>query len=205
MKLSHIPGSRSCRVRWLLEELGLEYDLEQLSLADGSLKTEAYRAKNPHGRVPTFEDAGITFFESGAIVQYLLERYGEGRLEPAIGSPLRPVYLQWFHWGEATFMPPHSAIMANRFVLKEADRSEVALAVAQRQLSNVLQVLDTALDGKTFLVGGEFTAADIMVGYACSLAKMVGALPEEVPSVHRWLAGLAARPAYQRAFEGGLG
>ncbi len=205
MKLHHVPGSRSCRVLWLLEELGLPCEIEQKALADGSLRAPEYLAKNPLGRVPTLEDDGVVFYESGAILQYLLERYGEGRLAPAIGSPSRPIFLQWFHWGEATLMPPMASIMANRFVLKEADRSEVALGIARRQLAKALAVLGEAVDGKRFLVDDEFSAADIMVGYGLTLAKNVGELPEEPQSVPAWLAGLAERPAYQRAFGGGFG
>jgi glutathione S-transferase len=205
MKLHHVPGSRSCRVRWLLEELGIEYTLETKALADGSLRSEAYLAKNPLGRVPTLEDQGVVFYESGAIVQYVLERYGDGRLAPPVDSASRGIFLQWFHWAEATMMPPMGAIMGNRFVLKEEDRSEAALSVARRQLSRIFAVLGDAVDGKAFLVDGEFSAADIMAGYGVTLAKMVGELPEKPNAVHVWLEGLAARPAYQRAFEGGFG
>lgn len=205
MKLHHVPGSRSCRVLWLLEELGLSYEIEQKALADGSLRTPEYLAKNPLGQVPTLEDDGVVFYESGAILQYLLERYGEGRLAPAIGSASRPLYLQWFHWGESTLMPPMAAIMANRFVLKEADRSESALGIARRQLARALRVLGKAVDGRAFLVDDAFSAADIMVGYGLTLARTVGELPEEPASVPVWLDGLAERPAYQRAFGGGFG
>jgi len=205
MKLHHVPGSRSCRVRWLLEELGIDYELEQKGLADGSLRSEEYLAKNPQGKVPTLEDQGVIFYESGAILQYLLERHGEGRLAPAIESASRPIFLQWFHWAEATLMPPMATIMANRFVLKEEDRSETALSVGRRQLANVLRVLGVAVEGKAYLVDDEFSAADIMAAYSLTLADRVGELPEEPKSIHVWLAGLASRPAYQRAFEGGLG
>lgn len=88
---------------------------------------------------------------------------------------------------------------------EEADRSEAALGVARRQLAKALGILGKAVDGKRFLVDNEFSAADIMVGYGLTLAKTVGELPEEPPSVPIWLAGLAERPAYQRAFDGGFG
>ncbi len=204
MKLYHVPGSRSARVLWLLLELGVEHEVVRLSLADGSLRTPAYLAINPLGRVPTLEDEGTAFYESGAIVQYLLERHGEGRFEPRIGSPDRARYLQWFHWGEATLLAPIVTMNANRFALPEADRSAKAIDVAQRQLARILAVLERALDGRRFLVGDGFTAADVMVGYGVTLARLVGELPEDLPSVHAWLDGLAARPAYVEALGGGF-
>lgn len=191
-------------MRWLLLELGLDHEVAQYSLADGSLRSPEYRAIHPLGRVPAFEDDGQTFYESGAIVQYLLERYGEGRFEPPIGSPERPHYLQWFHWGEATLLPPIVAMNAHRFMLAPTDRSAKAVGVARRQLARILAVLEDALEGRTVLVGDEFTAADLMVGYGVTLAKLVGELPEDLPAVHAWLAGLASRPAYAEALRGGF-
>ena len=205
MKLYHVPGARSARVRWLLLELGVECEVVPLSLADGSLRTPAYRALNPLGRVPTLEDEGQAFYESGAILQYLLERHGAGRLEPAVGAPDRPRYLQWFHWGEATLMPPIVTMNSHRFVLPEADRSAKAVDVSRRQLARILDVLDEALAGRDYLVGDGFTAADVMVGYGVTLAKWVGELPPDFEAVGRWLDGLATRPAYQEAFAGGFG
>ncbi len=205
LKLYHLPGSRSCRVLWLIFELGLECEIEKMSLADGSLRTNSYRELNPLGRAPTLDDDGVVLYESGAIVEYLLERYGAGRLAPAVGSAGRAQYLQWLHWGEATLLPPIAAINGNRFVLAESDRSEAALDVARRQLSRVLNVLGDVVANREFLVGDEFSAADIMVGYGVRLAKMVGELPEKPESIHEWHDGLAARPAYQRAFDGDFG
>ena len=98
MKLYHLPGSRSCRVLWLIFELGLECEIEKMSLADGSLRTDSYRELNPLGKAPTLDDDGVVLYESGAIVEYLLERYGAGRLAPAVGSADRAQYLQWLHW-----------------------------------------------------------------------------------------------------------
>ena len=205
LKLYHLPGSRSCRVLWLIFELGLECEIEKMSLADGSLRTNSYRELNPLGKAPTLDDGGVVLYESGAIVAYLLERYGAGRLAPAVGNAGRAQYLQWLHWGEATLLPPIAAINGNRFVLAESDRSEAALDVARRQLSRVLNVLGDVVANREFLVGDEFSAADIMVGYGVRLAKMVGELPEQPESIHEWHDGLAARPAYQRAFDGEFG
>lgn len=204
MKLYHVPGSRSARVLWLLLELGVDHEVERLSIGDGSLRSPEYLAMNPLGRVPTFEDDGPPFYESGAIVQYLLERHGEGRFEPPVGSPDRARYLQWFHWGEATLLPPIVTMNANRFALPEADRSEKAIDVARRQLARILAVLERALEGRSFLVGEGFTAADLMVGYGVTLARLVGELPADLPAVHAWLERLAARPAYAAALGGGF-
>jgi glutathione S-transferase len=199
MKLYHIPGSRSCRVRWLLEELGLDYELETLALGDGSLKSPAYLAKNPLGLVPTLDDGDVTLYESGAIVQYVLERYGEGRLEPAIGDALRPIYLQWFHWAEATLMAPLAQIMRLRF-FSGGEPSEAALATARKQLVRVLEVLAAEVEGQECVLGGDFSAADIMMAYGLFLARMVGELPDEPKAVRAYLERMDTRPAFARAF-----
>ena len=204
MKLYHVPGSRSARVLWLLLELDLPHEVERLSMADGSLRSPEYLAIHPLGRVPALEDEGTTFCESGAIVQYLLERYGKGGLEPSVGSPDRARYLQWFHWGEATLLPPIVTMNAHRFALPEKDRSKKAIDVAQRQLARILGVLEQALEGRSYLVGDDFTAADLMVGYGVTLAKLVGELPDDLPAVHAWLSRLAERPAYAAALAGGF-
>lgn len=204
MKLHHVSGSRSLRVRWLLEELELPYELVTYSLGEASLRGPEYRALNPQSRVPTLEDEGVVLFESGAIVQFLLERYGEGRLEPGLADRDRAQYLQWFHWGEAALMPPLHVIMGNRFVLKEADRSEAALRVARGQFAQVLRVLGGALEGKSYLVGDRFTAADLMAVYGITLVKQVGEMPEEPASVRAWHDRLTARPAFVRAFGSGI-
>jgi len=205
MKLHHVPGSRSCRVRWLLEELGIDYELEIYALGDGKLKQEPYVSRHPLGLVPTLEDAGVTLFESGAIVQYLLERYAGGRLEPAIGDAARPRYLQWFHFAEASLMLPLYDVMRHRFVLPESDRSESLLANARRRHAKNLEILERELTGTEHLLDEGFSAVDIMMAYGLQLSKMVGELPEEYKEVNAYLARMAERPAFQRSFGEGFG
>jgi len=118
--LHHVPFSRSLRVRWLLEELGLPYELATRSFAD--LKRPEHLALHPLGKVPVLVDGGVVLFESGAILQHLLERYGSGRLEPKPGTPERARYWQWFHYAEASVTPPLGLIVRHTVLLPEGER-----------------------------------------------------------------------------------
>jgi len=132
LKLYHNPMTRSLRVLWLLEELGLDYSLESVEFVP-PVEGKLFAQKTPTGRFPTLEDGEITIGESGAIIEYLIERYGEGRLAPPIGSPLRAKYLQWMHFPEGTINPYVNAI--RRFApvtpaIVAAMREELDIAIA---------------------------------------------------------------------------
>jgi len=198
--LYHAPGSRSCRVRWLLEELGLAHRIERLGFGDGSLQSPAFLAKNPTGKVPALDDDGTLLFESGAICEYLVERHGKGRLAPAPGAPGRAAYLQWLHWGEASLTPALGDIAQHAFMRPEAERIPAVVEDARKRLRKNLELLEGALAKGDYLVGSELTAADVMVAYAVQLAKMLGQLPGDLPRVNAYLARCAARPAFQKAF-----
>jgi glutathione S-transferase len=199
-RLYHAPASRSCRVRWLLEELGLDYEIVGMQINAESLQTPAYLAKNPLGRVPTLEDGGTVIFESGAILEYLLETYGDGRLEPPVGSSDRAAYLQWFHWAEATALPPISDFVQHSFLRPEAERIPAVVVDAAARTRKCLAVADQALEGRSYIAGDEFSAADIMLGYTVQLAKITGQLTDATPQLGAYLERLAARPGFQKAF-----
>jgi glutathione S-transferase len=199
LKLYHSPRTRSVRIYWLLEELRVPYELETLAFAPETLKAPAYLKVHPLGKLPAIQDGDLIMFESGAILEYILETYGNGRLAPAPGSPARGAFLQWVHFAEATALPPLSDIAQHMLFKPEAERLPAVVADGQVRVAAVLAALENALTGKQYLLGSEFTAADIMMGYALLLVKWFGLLTPEYPHVTAYLARLEQRPALQKA------
>jgi glutathione S-transferase len=194
--LYHVPLSRSLRVRWLLEELGLDYRLEQRSF--GQLKTPEHLALHPLGKVPALTDGELVLFESGAILQHLLERYGEGRLEPKPGTPERALFWQWFQYAEATVTPPLGLIVRNTVLLPEAERIPAVAAYGRGLAEQALAPVERALAGRSWLLP-ELSAADMMMGYSVKLASLLRLVGDATPNLAAYLARCEARPAYQRA------
>ncbi len=200
MKLYHAFGARSCRVRWLLEEMGIDYELAPVPFESGRVTDPAYKQENPLGKIPTLVDGDVTIFESGAIVEYLLEKHDDGSLAPKPGDPDRPAFLQWLHWSEATFLPPLGLVAQHAFLRPEEKRIDAIVPEAKADLRRCVDAIDAELGGREFLVGGRFTAADIMMGYSLQLARMLGQLPAEAKHATAYLDALAQRPAFARAF-----
>ena len=194
--LYHAAMSRSVRVRWLLEELAIPYQLEIRKLSE--LKTPEYLALHPLGKVPSIKDGELVLFESGAIVQYLLETYGNGRLEPKIGSPERPKFLQWLHFAEATLAPPLGQIVQHTLIRPEAERIAAVVPDARKAAGNALAVVERALAGRSWLLS-EFSAADVMLGYSVALANFIKVVGDATPNVKAYLARCQERPAYRKA------
>ena len=194
--LYHVPLSRSLRVRWLLEELGLPYELATRSFAE--LKRPEHLALHPLGKVPVLSDGDLVLFESGAILQYLLERYGCGRLEPKPGTPERARYWQWFHYAEASVTPPLGLIVRHTVLLPESERIAAVVAGARAEAQRVLAPVERALAGQSWLLP-DFSPADIMLGYSVKLASLLRLLGEATPNLVAYLARCEERPAYQRA------
>lgn len=200
--LYHAPNSRSVRVYATLEELGLQYEVKQLKFPE-DLRSDAYLKINPLARVPALTDGDVSLFESGAIVQYLLARYGNGRLEPATESAEFPVYLQWFHCAEATFLPPVSDLIQHTMVLPKEERVPGVIPWSQNRIRANLDVLETALTDREFLAGSAFSAADIMMAYTLHLVKLVQLFnAEDHPNIGAWLEKVESRPAWKVAAGG---
>lgn len=193
--LVHVPFSRSLRVRWLLEELELPYRLETRGFRE--LKRPEHLALHPLGKVPALVDGDVVLFESGAILQHLLERYGEGRLEPKPGTRERSLYWQWFHYAEASVTPPLGLIVRHTVLLPEAERIPAVADQARAQAAQMLAPVERALDGRSWLLP-ELSAADVMMGYSVKLASLLGLLGSS-PNLTAYLARCEERPAYRRA------
>jgi glutathione S-transferase len=151
------------------------------------------------GRVPALQDGDTTIFESGAIVQYVLARYGDGRMVPHVSSADFPQYLQWLHYAEGMIMPPVNIIVVETKLLAPERRNQVNVDRATKLLSRMLTAVDAHIAGREFLAGG-FSGADIMTGHACTVAQRLGADISDKPSVAAYIDRLNARPALQRAW-----
>jgi glutathione S-transferase len=200
LTLHFAPNSRAGRIVWLLEELGLPYEINKMAFHPKDLKSDKHRARHPLGRVPVLDDGDISLFESGAIIEYILERHKNGGLKPAIDSPEFPSYLQWFHYCEGMVMPPVNIIVVNTLLLPPDRRDEKALGQAQRLLNKALGPVDAALAGKDYLTG-TFSAADIMLGHACFMSNRLGCVSDEMANLKAYVARIAARPHFKTAIE----
>jgi glutathione S-transferase len=200
IKVHHAKRARSARVIWLLEELGEPYERVIFDFKPENLRSPEYLKLHPLGEVPVVEDGDVTIFESGAILQYLLEKYGKGRLEPRVGTPERALYLQWFHFGEASLAQLVSTIVRHRFNKPEAERIPVIVTEARERLRPVMAVVERALEGREFIVGSDFTAADIMIAYGLVMARITKELPADLPNIAGYLDRLKERPSYGRAW-----
>lgn len=202
LKVYHAANTRSIRVLWLLEELGVPYEKEMVEFTPANLQSPAYLAIHPLGKVPAIDDDGLVLTESGAIVQYLLAKHSGSHLTPDIGTPAYGKYLQWLHFAEATVMPPISDIVRHTFRKAKEDRVQSVVDDAKATLDKYMAFLDRELADKTFICGDQFTAADIMLGYDLNLCKIIRFSLDVYPNVAAYFARLTARPAFQKATAG---
>ena len=200
LKLHFAPNSRAGRIVWLLEELGLSYDINKMAFHPQDLKSDEHRSRHPLGRVPVLEDGEISIYESGAIVEYIIERHKNGGLKPEVASDLYPMFLQWFHYCEGMVMPPINTIIVQTILLPEDRRDETALGQAQRLLSKALAPVEENLEGKDYLIG-DFSAADIMLGHSCFMSNRLGCVTDEMTNLNAYVERIQQRPAFKPAIE----
>jgi len=196
IKLYHAPVSRSVRIYWLLEELGVPYRLEVVTF---QIPKMPFSQHTPLGKVPVLEDGDVVMLESGAILEYLIERYGQGKLAPAVGSPQRAAYLQWLHFAEATLFPPLGEIVRHTLFKPEAERIQAVVEDARARAEATLDVVERHFAGKEYLLGPDFSGADVMMGFTLLAAKRLRVLGDRYPNLEAYLARLQARPALQKA------
>ncbi len=163
LKIYHSPGTRGLRVIWACEELSVPYEIVPVNFAATYRKTAKWRAMNPVGKVPVMTDGDVTMFESGAMMQYVLDRYGDGRLQPAKDDPTYAHYLQWCWFAEATFSRPLGEIVNHR---REFDPEiDDVVAEMKSRATACVQALDTALSDRPYLLGDTMSAADLSMVY----------------------------------------
>lgn len=198
LKVHFAPNSRAGRIIWLLEELELPYEVNKMDFHPKDLKSDEHRSRHPLGRIPVLDDGDIRIYESGAIVEYILERHKNGGLKPDVSSNNYPDYLQWFHYCEGMVMPPINTIVVQTVLLPEDRRDETVLNQAKRLLLKSLEPINNTLEGKKYLIG-DFSAADIMLGHACFMSNRLGCVSEEMLNMKSYVDNINKRPAFQTA------
>ncbi|HYD47052.1 MAG TPA: glutathione S-transferase [Terriglobales bacterium] len=211
----HLNNSRSQRVLWLLEELGIEYQVKRYQRdAETMLAPASLRAVHPLGKSPVITDGEQTVAESGAIVEYLVERYGGGRLIPPAGSPERLRYTYWLHYAEGSAMPPLLLkLVFNRvetaplpfFIrpIAKAISAKVKSSFIEPQINLHLDYMEAELGKTLWFAGSEMTGADIQMSFPLEAAAARGGLNAMRPRLVAFLERIHDRPAYQRALEKG--
>jgi glutathione S-transferase len=211
----HLNNSRSQRILWLLEELGLEYDVKYYQRdPETMLALASLRQVHPLGKSPVITDDSLTLAESGAIIEYLVERYGDGRFAPPLDVPERLRYRYWLHYAEGSLMPP---LVMKLIFDKMEERSPFLLQPIVRmisqpvrssfidpQITTNLDYLEAELEHFPWFVGNEFTAADIQMSFPLETAVERASLDASRPKLMDWLDRIHARPAYQRAVKRGM-
>ncbi|QTD43940.1 glutathione S-transferase [Ottowia testudinis] len=212
----HLNNSRSQRILWLLEELELPYEIVKYQRdAKTMLAPPELKAIHPLGKSPVVTVDGLTLAESGAIIETLVERYGNGRLAPAPGTPEALRYRYWLHYAEGSAMPPLLLKLVFErignakmpFFAKPIAKGIAAKAMSgfiQPQIAQHLTFMEGQLKEREWFTGPEFTAADIQISFPLEAAEARGGLnAADHPHLSDWLARIHARPAYQRALARG--
>lgn len=211
----HLNNSRSQRILWLLEELGLEYEVKRYERDPKTmLAPPELKAVHPLGKSPVITDGELTLAESGAIIEYLVDTYGKGKLAPALGSVERLRFNYWLHYAEGSAMSP----LLLKLVFNKVESSPMPFFVkpfakgiarqvkskfVEPQIIQHLDYLNDELAATGWFAGAEFSAADVQMSFPLEAAAARGGLDEKWPNLMAFLQRIHLRPAYRRAIERG--
>jgi len=213
--IHHLENSRSQRILWLLEELGLDYDIKKYQRDPAThLAPPEMLSLHPLGKAPVIADGDDTLAESGAIIEYLVRKYDHGRLRPVEGTPGGLAYTYWLHYAEGTFM----SLMILSLIISRIETAPmpffakpIAKGIAakvrngylDRNVKRNLDFMESMLNKSLWFCGDELTAADIQMSFAVEAASVRTSLQDDYPKLAEYLERIKARPAYQRALEKG--
>ena len=190
MKLFWAPQTRSARAIWMLEEAGVDYELERVDIrATDREDPPEFREASPMGKVPALVDGDVTMSESAAICLYLADRYGQGTLAPALDDPLRGKFLYWIMYTPAVVEPA----MSEKFSGVESNRFRSGWG----DFDLMIETLEQGIKDKTWILGDQFTAADVMLGSSAVFMRWFNMLPDS-PLLESYADRFLARPAYQK-------
>lgn len=196
----HLNDSRSQRILWLLEELRLPYEIKPYQRdAQTRLAPPELKAVHPLGKSPVISADGLTIHESGAIVDYLIRRHGDGRLQPDPAMPAYDEYQQWMHYAEGSAMLP---LMLNLYVGRLGEAGAPLYPRIESETANHLGYVDGALAGRDYLLGNDLTGADVQMSFVGELAGAQGKRTA-YPNIEAWVRRFQARPGYRAAIERG--
>ncbi|MBA3810060.1 MAG: glutathione S-transferase family protein [Caulobacteraceae bacterium] len=196
----HLNNSRSQRVLWLLEELEVPYEIKFYQRdKDTNLAPPELKEVHPLGKSPVIREGNHTMAESGAIVDYLIRTHGHGRLTPGPDGADYETYLEWLHYAEGSAMLP---LMLLLYTMRLGDAAAPLKDRIDSEIANHLGYIETALEGRPYILGEEFSGADVQLSFVAEVARAFGRLTP-YPNLTAWLDRLHARPAFKKAVEKG--
>jgi glutathione S-transferase len=198
--IHHLSHSRSQKILWLAEELGIPYELKLYMRDPQTLSAPVeMKALHPLGTSPLMTDNGYTYSETGAIMDYILRHYGEGRLQPDADSAAFDQFMEWMHYAEGSAMLPMLVLIYANYT---GSATTVLNDVMQQQIAKHMRYIENALAGVDYLVNNRFSAADIHVSFVGQTGHQYTDM-SAYPNITAWIARLEARPAYQHAQQKG--
>ncbi|MDG2272960.1 MAG: glutathione S-transferase family protein [Halioglobus sp.] len=199
LKIYHAPFSRSVRILWLAEEIELPYQLESFTLFSEAMQEPAFLKVHPQGKVPAIDDNGFVLWETSAIIEYLAAKYSDGALLPARDTQTGAKALQWMEFAENQLTMIMAEIVAHGGILPQ-ERMIPALVERGNALApQLIQIVEHALNDKPYILGDNFSVADIMLGFGLNIATYLEFVNHATPNCQAYCTRLAARPAYIKA------